>query len=257
MYMQPYKQESATSSGLKWFGKVLAVGIILIVAAYGDVMYIQLMQSKFPTNGVLLVLSYLGGFTSFFTMIYMLIGKQILFAPGKQTILAWLFFIVELIMIAMNIILVYLGVQTDTGTFIIWYIIAICTPVVNLFIVSILHFSDEDLQEKHEDMELGRNERRASRNFEHAMRLATLEVKYQHLGQLKKYLADVANTGLSQQVVQDAARNVDAQVLSEISGRGQTLPQRSATHSTVKDEPEYTREQSPFFDQEHQSTNPG
>src|ERR1700750_47771 len=145
--------ESASQKGMKWFGRVLAVIIILTIFAFGDIMYLQLMSGKFP-SGPLMIMCYIGAFSSFLAVVYMLIGKSGLFTPGKQTVIAWVAVALELALVAMNIILVFQGTANATGFLEFWDQVATATPVVNVAIVMVLYFLDEDMLRRHEDIEL-------------------------------------------------------------------------------------------------------
>jgi hypothetical protein len=224
MYMQNFPEESASSRGIKWFGKALAIGIILIVAAYGDVMYLQLMSSIFPNGGPLLVIAYLGAFTSFLSMVYMLIGKNVLFAPGKQMVLAWLVFLVELAMIALNILLIYQGPQNLSGFLGVWSVIAPTTPVLNMVGVALLYFLDEDQLERHEEKEFLSQQRRAQRHLQQALQRARLDVQYRQIAYMQERLADAVDDESSQRIIAQAANDMNTRLLSGLSGRGYVLP---------------------------------
>lgn len=235
MYLQDDQEESAQSQGLKWFGKMLAVAIILIVAAYGDVMYLELMSGKFPNGGPLLFIAYLGAFTSFLSMVYMLIGKNILFAPGKQMVLAWLVFAVELVMVALNILLVYQGPQSVTGILAVWYSIAPATPVFNMVGVALLYFLDEEQLERHEQQELALRERRMQRQLTHTLHRANIDVRQKQLAYMKERLADAVDTEDSQRIIAQTAHDMNARMLSELSGKGYILPERARSRQETRE----------------------
>src|SRR5579883_3390960 len=172
-------EESATERGMKWLGRVLAIIIVLVVSAFGDVMYITLMSSKFPA-GLLLVICYVGAFTSLLAVIYMLVGKSVLFTPGPQMVVAWFVFALELLLIALNIILVFHS-GSDGGFLEVWDQIAPATPVVNMAGVAILFFMDETQKMKHEDVELSWDMKRANRRHFKAMAKARLKLQTKQL----------------------------------------------------------------------------
>lgn len=218
MQQQSVYEESLTSKGWKWFGKVLAIGIILVVAGFGDIMYIQLMNGKFP-SGPLLVLCYIGAFSSFLAVVYMLIGKSVLFTPGKQMIVAWLVFVAELAIIALNIILVFQGVQHQEGFLLVWYELSPTTPVLNMIGVAILYFLDEEQAEKHEDMELQLHMNKAERTYTKAMHKARLGLKYKQLQYTVSALEQAVNSPESLSFIEQTAYDLNAGLLSEFSGR--------------------------------------
>ncbi len=211
-------EDSAGQVGMKWLGRVLAIVTILVVAAFGDVMYIQLMTSKFPT-GPLLIVCYIGAFTSFLAVVYMLIGKSILFTPGRQMTLAWLIFAIELALIALNIVLVF---QADgagsTGFLAAWLQAAPATPVINMAGVAILFFLDEDGKMKHEDMELAWDMKRANRKHFKAMARARLRLQTKQLNFLVTELDRAVAAPESMQAIQRTAIDLNTHLLGQLSG---------------------------------------
>jgi hypothetical protein len=211
-------EESATSSGMKQFGRILAIGIILIVAAFGDVMYLQLMNSHFP-GGLLMALCYVGAFTSFLAVAYMLIGKSILFTPGMQMIVAWFVFIMELALIALNIILVF---QSDgassTGFLAAWLQLAPATPVINMAGVAILYFLDEEGKMRNEDVELAWDMKRAKRRFFKATAKARLRLQNKQLNFLVTEMDRAVASPESMQAIQQTAIEMNQYLLGQLSG---------------------------------------
>jgi len=211
-------EDSASQVGMKWLGRILAIVTILVVAAFGDIMYIQLMQSKFPT-GPLLIVCYIGAFTSFLAVVYMLIGKSILFTPGRQMTLAWLIFGLELALIALNIVLVF---QADgagsTGFLAAWLQAAPATPVINMAGVAVLFFLDEDGKMKHEDMELAWDMKRANRKHFKAMARARLRLQTKQLNFLVTELDRAVAAPESMQAIQQTAIDLNTHLLGQLSG---------------------------------------
>ncbi|MGH8398897.1 MAG: hypothetical protein ACRETA_11755 [Gammaproteobacteria bacterium] len=211
-------EDNAATTGMKWLGRVLAIVVILVVAAFGDVMYIQLMTSKFPA-GPLLIVCYIGAFTSFLAIVYMLIGKSVLFTPGRQMVLAWLIFAAELMLIAMNIILVF---QADgagaTGFLAAWLQLAPATPVVNMAGVAVLFFLDEDGKMHHEDVEMQYDMKRANRRHYKAMARARLRLQTKQLNFLVTELDRAVSSPESMHAIQQTATDLNTHLLGQLSG---------------------------------------
>lgn len=211
-------EDSAGTTGMKWLGRVIAVVIILIVAAFGDVMYIQLMMSKFPV-GPLLIVCYIGAFTSFLAVVYMLIGKSVLFTPGRQITLAWLIFAAELALIAMNIILVFQADgQGATGFLAAWLQLAPATPVLNMAGVAILFFLDEDGKMHHEDVELAYEMKRSNRRYVKSMHKARLRLQNKQLNFLITELDRAVAAPESMLQIQQTAIDLNTKLLGQLSG---------------------------------------
>lgn len=211
-------EESAMQHGMKQFGRILAIGVILIVAGFGDVMYLQLMGSHFP-SGFLMVLCYVGAFTSFLAIAYMLIGKSVLFTPGMQMIVAWFIFLIELTLIGLNIILVF---QSDgansTGFLAAWLQLAPATPVINMAGVAILYFLDEEGKMRNEDVELAWDMKRAKRRFFKATAKARLRLQNKQLNFLVTEMDRAVASPESMQAIQQTAIEMNQYLLGQLSG---------------------------------------
>lgn len=234
-------EESSTQSGMKKFGRILAIGIILVVAGFGDVMYIRLMSDHFPP-GLLMALCYVGAFTSFLAIAYMLIGKSILFAPGLQMIAAWFVFLAELAAIALNIILVFQGDGANaTGFLAVWWQLAPATPVFNMAGVAILYFLDEENKMRHEDMELSWDMKRANRRHFKAMARARLRLQNKQLNFLVTELDRAVAAPESLKAIQQTAIELNQYLLGQLSGgrtyRLPSLPAGATVDSNPPDAP--------------------
>lgn len=216
-------EESANRSAAKSFAKILAVVIVLSVAAFGDIMYIVQMQKVFVHDPSLLLFCYLGAFTSFAAVGYLLLGKSVVFAPGAQILTAWIVFATELIIIALNIILVF--DQTHTGFLAAWAFLSPATPVFHMVGVALIYFLDPELKEKHRDMELKSRIRQLERNHEYAMIEARMRVKEKHLAYTVRELEGAVNSNESQQRIAEHAHSMNDSLLTEMSGRA--LPKKN------------------------------
>jgi hypothetical protein len=210
--------ESASQKGMKWFGRVLAVIIILTIFAFGDIMYLQLMSGKFP-SGPLMIMCYIGAFSSFLAVVYMLIGKSGLFTPGKQTIIAWVAVGLELALVAMNIILVFQGTANATGFLEFWDQVAPATPVVNVAIVMVLYFLDEDMLRRHEDIELQNTIDRYDRKYTKEFHKNRTRIRMRQLDYASKALEQAVNSQESLDYIADFGFDMNAQLLQNLTGK--------------------------------------
>lgn len=218
----PAYEESRETQGMKWLGRVIAIVIILAVALFGDVMYIVLMTSHFPT-GPLLVLCYMGAITSFLGTIYLLIGKTSLFTPGRQSVFSWLVLFAELVIISLNIILVFHG-QGNSQFLQAWDWIAPATPVANMFFVAILFFLDEEQHEKHANMELQLQQNKMDRQYKASVYRAKIDLQGKQLQYLSSELQKAVNSPESLSFIQQTALDMNAALLSNFAGRNYGAP---------------------------------
>jgi hypothetical protein len=212
-------EEGATLKAVKAFSKILAVLIVLSVAAFGDVAYIQQMSKIFTDNGLLLLLCYIGAFTSFMSVAYLLLGKTAVFAPGAQMLAAWIVFGVELVIIALNIILVFNA--KPTGPLAAWAFISPATPVFHMIGVALILFLSPELKEKHRDMEMKSKIRQSKRAYRIALEDARMRVQTKHLEFTVRELENAINSAESQKRISDHAQNMNDRLLTEMSGRNQ------------------------------------
>lgn len=212
-------QETATGGAVRGFAKILAVIIVLAVAAFGDVMYVVQMQKIFVNDGALLLFCYLGAFTSFLAVGYLLLGKSAVFAPGAQMLASWIVFAVELTIIALNIILVFS--PKPTGFLGAWAFISPATPVLHMIGVALIYFLDPELKEKHRDMEMKSKIKQANRSYRIALEDARIKVQTKHLEFTMRELENAINSPESQSRIAQHATNMNDGLLTELSGRNQ------------------------------------
>lgn len=217
--MSQFEQSpSANMQAAKGLGKLIAIVIILAVTALGDVMYLQLMSAKFPSGGPLLVMCYLGAFASFFAMCYLLIGKTISFRPGAQTIAAWVLLAGELVIGALNVMLVFAGTQHLSGFMEVWYNIAPATPFIIMAGVVIVFFLDPELRKKHEDMEVQDNIDKLERQFKLMQYRTELKLKQKTLNLTEQFLMEELQDASNQEMLRGNAAQMFAQIVSGFSG---------------------------------------
>jgi hypothetical protein len=223
--------ESANKLAAKGLAKILAVVIILTVSLFGDVMYIIEMQKAFSKDPMLLMFCYLGAIVGFMAVGYLLLGKSVAFEPGGQMICAWIVFAAELMIIALNIILVFS--KNPTGFMAAWAFISPATPVAHLLGVSMLFFLDPAHIEKQRDKELKSRIRQLERDHEYAMVEARMRVKEKHLAYTVRELESAVNSNESQQRIAQHAHSMNDGLLTEMSGKA--LPKEDTEESSYSD----------------------
>jgi hypothetical protein len=210
-------EETANRSAARSFAKILAVIIVLSVAAFGDIMYIMEMQKVFTSDPSLLTFCYLGAFTSFMAIGYLLLGKSVVFAPGAQMFAAWIVFAAELIIIALNIILTF--DQKHTGFLAMWAFLSPATPVFHMVGVAMIYFLDPEMKERHRDMELKSRLRQLDREHEYALAESRMKVKQKHLDYTVRELEGAVNSDESLRRISKHATDMNDGLLTEMSGR--------------------------------------
>lgn len=217
-------EEGATAKAVRNFAKILAVIIVLSVAAFADVCYIVMMSKLFSKDPTLLLFCYLGAFTSFLAIGYLLLGKTTVFAPGAQILASWIVFALELVIIALNIILVFN--PHPTGFLQAWAFMSPATPVLHMIGVALIYFLDPELKEKHKDMEMQSKLRKSERDLEKkekeyqiAMEEAKIQIRTKQLEFTIRELENAINSAESQQRIAQHASDMNSRLLTEMSGR--------------------------------------
>jgi hypothetical protein len=213
-------EEGANKKALRGFAKFLAVFIILSVSIFGDTMYAIQMQKIFAGNGLLVLFCYIGAFTSVLAVGYLLLGKSAVFEPGGQMIMSWIAFAVEMVIIALNILVVFN--HDKTGPMATWALISPATPVVHMLLIGLVYFMDPELKEAHRDKEMQSRIRQAQRNQRIATEMARLAVQEKHLEFTVRELETAINSDESQRRISQHAHSMNDDLLTEMSGR--TMP---------------------------------
>lgn len=229
--MKTHHEEGATGKAVRGFAKILAVIIVLSVAAFGDVMYIQEMSKIFTHDSSLMLFCYLGAMTSFMAVGYLLLGKSAVFAPGSQMLTAWIVFAAELIIIALNIILVF--DTNHTGFLAAWAFMSPATPVFHMIGVALIFFLDPELKEKHRDMEMQSRLRDLERKHHFAIAEARMAVKEKHLHYTVRELESAVNSEESQARIAQHATSMNDGLLTELGGR--VLPKDESSNGYYGD----------------------
>ena len=219
-------EQSAMGKAAKGFGKIIAVIIILAVAILGDVMYIVEMQKVFPA-GLLLMFCYLGAFTSFMAIGYLLLGKSVAFRPGGQMLAAWVVFGMELAIIGLNIILAF---NPDHSGFLgVWGYISPATPVLHMLGVALIFFMDPDLKSKHDAMEMQEKMDHSERQVEFETFNARIALRRRQVEHVSKALEQAVNSPKSLSYIQQFGHTLNRELLTELTGMSMLpLPSSSA-----------------------------
>jgi hypothetical protein len=221
-------EESAQLKAIRGFAKFLAVFIIMAVAIFGDTAYCIQMQKVFASNGLLMVFAYIGAFTSVLSVGYLLMGKTALFEPGGQMLMAWIAFAIEMIVIALNILVVFN--HATTGPIATWALVSPATPVVHMLLIGLVLFLSPELRERHKDMEMASRLRDLDRKHKFALAEARMAVKEKQLGYTVIGLHKAVNSEESQSRISQHATKMNDDLLTEMSGR--TLPKDDKDESS-------------------------
>lgn len=209
--------ESKTKKAGKGLNKIIAVLIILAVAAFGDVMYIVLMSNKFPA-GLLLGMCYIGAFTSFGAIGYLLLGKTLSFTPGKQMLASWIVFVGELTIIALNIILVFELGSSLSNIMQVWFQVSPATPVFHMIGVALVFFLDEDLEEKHKDLEMRSQVKKANRAYKLMLHKTAMRVKVKQLKFMETALLEATQGADVHSFLGHYGHAMNANLLEDLTG---------------------------------------
>lgn len=116
---QALKQLAVAMAALTYAGAVI----------YGDVMFLQVMNRVFPSDGILRVLAIAGAITTAASAIALPMALHWWFAPGLQTVWGVLFWLLDVAALGMNSILAYQamnGLSQETA----WQTLSPATPML-------------------------------------------------------------------------------------------------------------------------------
>lgn len=202
--------------GARGIHTFLGVAIILAVCTFGDVMYIFLMQVVFAKQGFLLILCYVGAFSSLGAVGYLLLGKFQVFRPGAQMIVSWIVAILEIVIIGLNLILAFN--PSSDGFLGMWASISPATPIFHMAGVFLVMFLSPELKAKHHEMELTAKEEKAARDTEHTKRMIGLEIQRQQLKHLSREAIAAVNAPDFVAEIRRIAQNDARNTLLELGG---------------------------------------
>jgi hypothetical protein len=137
---------------------------------------------------------------------------------------SWIVLAVELILIAMNIVLVFSGTNASqlTEAWSLW--VAPITPVINLVGIIVLFFLDAEQMEKHEDMELHAELRKQARDYDKAVATAKLALQYKQLDYLTSELERATDNPATLATLRDHANEMSNALLTSLTGRSYARP---------------------------------
>jgi hypothetical protein len=159
---------------------------------------------------------YLGAFTSFLAIGYLLLGKSVSFRPGGQMLAAWVVFGMELSIIGLNIILAF---NPDHSGFLgVWSYISPATPVLHMLGVALIYFMDPDLKSKHEAMEMQEKMDTSERSVEFETFNARINLRRRQVEHVSKALEQAVNSPESLAYIQQFGYTLNRELLTELTG---------------------------------------
>src|SRR5207249_5510444 len=102
---------SLNQQALARLAQVLVGLIIVAIVGYSEVMFLQIMAKAFP-DGFFKIVAMMGGVATGLSVLTLLISKAYWFRPGGQTVAAWLFTAVEVLVLMLNVLLSFALAQT-------------------------------------------------------------------------------------------------------------------------------------------------
>lgn len=141
--------------GAKKIAIFFAIVVYVGVSIYADVLFYHFVSRAFPP-GFLLIVSVCGVFATGISVCVVLFAKFVWFSPGLQSIISWIFWAVEVCVLALNAIL---GYQIDSGhldpVLLQWSFVAPASPLIAfvfwgiLFLVDPSHLMRQAREELH------------------------------------------------------------------------------------------------------------
>jgi hypothetical protein len=139
--------QSRTEKALKQLAVAMAALTYAGAVIYGDVMFLQVMNHVFPTDGVLRVLAMAGTVMTAASAIALPVAMHWWFAPGLQTVWGVLFWLLDIAVLGLNSILAYQvmnGLPTTA-----WQILSPATPILAVVGWGVAFLLDPSQQRRH------------------------------------------------------------------------------------------------------------
>jgi len=226
-------KQSANEKAIGGAVQKTGLGIVALVVLYSDIMFVALLWDAFP-GGFMRILAVGGAFATGISIIALLIGKSHWFRPGNQLVFSWWFTGGEVVVSILNVITAVMVAEGshDLGILSYWLLIAPATPFVAVIGWIILLYQDSSRKQRHEEMEMEDQQRSSERQYQMMVFEANMDIKHGYLEQTRQRLHAALNSPAAQQVVDQHAQNLTAQVLNEITGLP-VIPQSQAQQSAL------------------------
>ncbi len=203
--------------------QVLVGLIIVAIVGYSEVMFLQIMAKAFP-DGFFKIVAIMGGVATGLSVLTLLISKAYWFRPGGQTVAAWLFTAVEVLVLMLNVLLSFALAQTLDPSMLdpfmaSWYTLCPSSPLVALVGWILIIQLDRSQQERHEELELEAEMQQAEREHRRAVHEAKMKLKRDFLQSQSTYLQHEVDSDEMQRAIQHGARVLAMEELSSLIGQ--------------------------------------
>lgn len=213
-------EETKTQKGMMNTVKVFVAIIIIAAVGYSDLMFLGIVQGMFP-EGLLRLGAIVGAVTTALSILALLAGKVGWFTPGGQTITAWIFTGVEVIVLIMNDILAFAlhnGGATMDPNLHIWYQFCPSSPVISVIGWVIVICLDESLKERHAYAEMQAKINEEQRKLALEVASSQIEVRRHHLKYVKAFMKQELSSEAVQEEMQFHAQLAVGAALRDATG---------------------------------------
>lgn len=205
--------------------------IVALVVIFGDVMFIKLMWTHFP-DGLLRIGALGGAVATACSILVLLVGKAHWFRPGPQLIFAYAFTGVE---VAVSLLNVLLASGVTSGLMVAWDMAAPASPFVALVGWVIVLQLDQATVQKHEDMEMEDDIKRAERDYKRLQHEAGMRIKRKALEYNEQYMLEALENPAHQQSLQQGAEKLAIQAIHQLTGRYIPPPDKTVQSTLQSD----------------------
>lgn len=144
--------ESRNTHALKQLSLFAAAAVYAGAVIYGDIMFLTVMASAFP-DGILGALAMAGAVMTAASALILPLALHFWFAPGTQFIAGILFWVVDIVVLALNSMLAY-AIATNSGMLATWAEFAPATPLLAVFGWGVMFLLDPSHKLRHAQIEL-------------------------------------------------------------------------------------------------------
>jgi len=254
---EPTAMQEAMGGCAKLFG----YGVVGMALIFADIAFLVLIGNAFGSNPVFQAGAFLGAFTTSVSVFGLLIGKARWFRPGPQLLAAYGFTVLEGLVMGMNVALCYaIYRHTDNNiVFQIWQMICPWTPLIAGAGWVVLFSIDPAQQQHHNELEQQDKEQKAELSYKKLIFDTRMKVKRSAVTMLKTELEREIVTPERVQAIQQTARSIADDILSDLSGEhvfsqrtvqgsGYAIPQSQAALPPAPTEEEETQPSASLLD---------
>ncbi len=212
------KLGSLNLEGIKFLAQWLGYVTVLGVAAYCDLVFLNIVSVIFPV-GFLKIMAAMGAIANFLAVLVLMIGKATWFRPGKQLVFSWILSLAEIAVMVLNVIMAFsLHNGSIDGWLKVWYDICPASPVVSMVGIFMLFQLDQSTEDAHLEMEFDDKRKRMELQYKLAVFKAEMDVKHEYLNETESSVKNYLSSSEHKGHIAAYGKKLSIRVLTDVTG---------------------------------------